>query len=76
VNGNVTINGVSEKSLLKILKFKVVHEGQFVFNPAQAQQQQPNPQVPPTYNNVVIGRANDDQMRTVLQVLNLILKPT
>ena len=75
MTGTIALNAVSEKSLLKVLEFKVAHEGQFSFNPSAAQQYQNNPQTPPIYNGVTLGFTSDEQLKTVLQVLSLIVTP-
>lgn len=69
-NGNITLNGVSEKQVSKIFEFKLAHEGQFSYNPAAMTQFQPQQSTPAIYNGVLIQWNNDDQFKVVLQLLS------
>lgn len=63
-NGSITLNGVTDAEMGKIFDFKGVHEGEFTLKegtpvaasgPGAAQ-----------YNNVNLGWANPQSMKTVL----------
>ncbi|HEX9224842.1 MAG TPA: hypothetical protein VF860_16035 [Candidatus Acidoferrales bacterium] len=72
--GQVVINGVNDKDLVKILEVKIKHERSLQLNPQQLQvvgTSQPNVMV---YNNVVLGWQNEDGLEAVHSIISILLK--
>jgi hypothetical protein len=72
--GTVTINGVSDTDLVKVLDIKIKHETSVFFNPQQLQavtQGNPPRQI---YNNVVLNWQNEDGMFAVHKIISVLLK--
>jgi len=71
--GTITVSGVSEKQLADLIEFKIAHQGKFIFNPVQAQQQatQAKPPQQPSffYNNVIISWNDDAGLKVVIELL-------
>jgi hypothetical protein len=72
--GNVTINGISDKELVKILEVKMKHERSITFNPQQLQAIGTNQPGQQLYNNVVLAWQNEDGMEAVHKIISLLLK--
>lgn len=73
VSGIVTLNNLTEKQFSKMIQFKLSHEGQFFFNPTDAEQNQPQITAPALYNKVKVSWNNDEQMKVVLELLSSLL---
>ncbi len=67
-NGTLTLNGITDQELVKILDAKIRHEGSFSFNPQQLQvvAGMNNRTV---YNNAILTWQNADTLKLVLQLL-------
>lgn len=72
-NGNLVVNGITEKQLVTILQFKLAHEGQLTFNPQTLQTASNPPNV--TYNNAAFTWSNEPQLKLVLELLGSLLTP-
>jgi uncharacterized protein YbcV (DUF1398 family) len=69
-NGNVTVNGISDRDLVVVLEVKEKHEGKMVFNPQQLQTINNQPQCgKQTYNNVVLNWADHSGLKAVIEIL-------
>jgi hypothetical protein len=70
-NGNVTLNGVTEKQVAQILQFKTANEGKFVFTlmgvQAMSTQQAGGPII--TYNNVNLSWNTDANLKVLMELL-------
>jgi hypothetical protein len=77
-SGQITINGISDKELIKILEVKTKHEGSLIFHPQQMQANvqpaQPNrPPVQPkdsAYNNIIIQFSNENGLKAVREIFH------
>jgi hypothetical protein len=67
-NGNIAVNGVSEKQIAKILEFKTANEGKFTFTLMGVQATQA-PQGAVTYNNVNLSWNGDANLKTLMELL-------
>jgi protein-arginine kinase len=77
-HGSVTLNGVTDKELVKLLEIKMGHESSLSFNPSLMQVQnvpQPGPagNVAQVYNNVVLGWANDNGLEALRNIVNMLI---
>jgi hypothetical protein len=76
--GSLTINGVTDQELVKLLDIKIRHESSIGFNPQQmhtAQTATPQPGKPvPVYNNVILTWVNANGLEAVREVLDTLLK--
>jgi hypothetical protein len=71
-NGNVVLNGISDKELLVILDVKLRYEGKLQFNP---QQMKPVDRTTPggqlqNYNNVSLTWSNNSGVQAVKEILH------
>jgi hypothetical protein len=76
-NGSITVNGITDKELVKILEIKMKHEGQFFFNPQQLQVTNVNrPGLPQesVYNNAVFTWGSEAGLDAVYQIMGYLLK--
>lgn len=73
ISGAATLSNLTEQQFSTILQFKLKHEGQFFFNPTEAEQVQPQSPKPAIYNKVRISWNDDTQMKTVLELLSSLL---
>jgi hypothetical protein len=77
-SGQITINGISDKELIKILEVKDKQEGSLIFNPQQMQanMQVAHPNRPPVqpkdaaYNNVILQFTNENGLKAVREILH------
>jgi hypothetical protein len=77
-SGQITINGISDNELIKILEVKAKHEGGLIFNPQQMQAnvQLTHPNKPPVqpkdsaYNNVILQFSNENGLKAVREILH------
>src|SRR5260370_27724782 len=74
LTGSVTINGVSDKDILKILEVKIKHEKVVQFNPNQLQVVNTNQPSQQLYNNVVLIWQNEDGMFAVHKIISILLE--
>lgn len=74
--GSITVHGITDKELVKILEVKLQHEGQFQFNPQQLQVTNINQQgrVQTGYNNAVFGWSSESGLEAVYQIIKFLLK--
>jgi hypothetical protein len=73
-SGSITLNGVNDKDLVKILEIKIKHEKSFQFNPQPMQvvgTNQPNIML---YNNVIFSWQGDDGLEAVHSLISMLLK--
>jgi len=74
-SGSITINGITDKELVKILEIKMKHEGQFFFNPQQLQISPQNRSGQETaYNNAVFTWGTESGLDAVYQIMAYLLK--
>lgn len=73
--GNLTLNGITEQQLIKILQFKVAHEGQFSFSPNSLQPFSPAQNVT-VYNNATFSWSGDPGLKAVLELVTSLLNPS
>ena len=69
MNGNISLNGISDATLIKILQTKEKHAAALTFNPQTMQVVKPNPQTPQTYSNVNIGWSDKNALSGVIEIL-------
>jgi|GEM_PF-6909030 hypothetical protein len=75
--GTITVNGITDSELVKILEIKIHHEGHFTFNPQQLQPQQVNRgngRTETYYNNAFFSWNSEQGLAAVHEVLNFLLK--
>ncbi len=72
--GSVTINGVTDKDLVKILEIKIKHERILNFNPQQMQQAPNQGNQTPLYNNVILSWSNEQGLEAVHEIISILLK--
>jgi hypothetical protein len=74
--GNLTLNGVTDEELVKLLDIKIKHESSLNFNPQQMQTQalQVVGKQVQTYNNVVLNWTNEDGLEAVETIVTMLLK--
>ena len=73
--GTITLNGITDKELVKILEIKIRHEGQFHFNPQQLQpvpNRQQNQET--VYNNAYFSWSAEPGLQAVHEVIGYLLK--
>lgn len=85
-SGSVTINGITDADLIKILQVKERYEGSLLFNPQQMQVglEQPRPGQPPSpqpqrstgYNNVILLWNEEKGLNAVLEILQHLSQQT
>ena len=76
-NGVLTLNGVTDQELVKILEVKIRHENAFNFNPQQMQNAgMTNVGNKPSavYNNVALHWPNEKGLAAVHEIVNFLLK--
>jgi hypothetical protein len=75
--GTITVNGITDSELVKILEIKMRHEGHFTFNPQQLQPQQAQ-RVPGRgeqfYNNANFTWTAEPGLSAVHEILGYLLK--
>ena len=76
--GNITINGITDFELVKILEIKIKHEGKFTFNPQQLQpqpaQRGPGMKIETYYNNATFGWQAEQGLEAVHEVIGYLLR--
>lgn len=82
LTGTLTLNGINDSQLVKLLKVKIEHEGSLFFNPNQLQPYTTNgqphrPGVPPPqqpkeqmYNAAVINWSDSTGLKAVKELLH------
>jgi len=70
--GNLTLNGIDDRELVKILEIKIAHEKTLNFSP-QAMQPQVTPNKPPYYNNVQLHWTTEDGLTAVHKIVEFLL---
>jgi len=70
--GQITLNGITDKELVKIWEVKARDEKAFLFQPNQMQPTSLNNQ--PCYNNVVFNWTGEAGLLIVHEVLTFLLK--
>jgi hypothetical protein len=76
-NGSVTVNGINDRELVRILEIKVRHEQSLTFNPQQLQPiagQQGQPIQPQHYNNAIFTWKNEDGLEGLREIVVMLLK--
>jgi hypothetical protein len=75
-SGSVTINGLSDQDLVKILEVKIKYEKELYFNPQQLQpvQQQPPHGAAQIYNNAMFNWNNEKGLEAVHKIISILLK--
>jgi hypothetical protein len=76
-SGSITVNGITDKELVKILEIKMKHEGQFFFNPQQLQVtnvSRPGLPQESVYNNAVFTWGSEAGLDAVYQIMGYLLK--
>jgi len=75
-NGSLVLNGISDKELVKILEVKIQHENSLTFNPQQLGTVNANVggKSVPTYNNVVLGWAQENGLEAVQEIVHFLLR--
>jgi len=77
LTGTLTLNGVRDGELVRILEVKMRHEHSLNFNPQQMQiahlNQPPHGNVQ-VYNNVVLGWTNESGLQAVQEIVHYLLK--
>lgn len=76
LNGSLTLNGLSDKDLVKLLEIKIHHEKSLSFNPQQMQLTSFQTQQGPlqVYNNVVLSWSNEQGLEAVQQIVHTLLR--
>lgn len=68
-SGNVSLNGINDAHLVKVLTVKEKYPGKMVFNPQQMQILTPPNNQPQQYNNVVITYTDAASLGGVIEIL-------
>lgn len=72
-SGNITINGITDEDLIKMLEVKKRHEVDLTFDPRQLQPVMEGPnqqqQHQAGYNNAILGWKTEDGLKAVLEIL-------
>jgi hypothetical protein len=73
--GSITVNGITDIELVKILEIKIHHEGKFAFNPQQLQLA-PNraPNAVTVYNNAIFQFNSEQGLEAVSEIIRYLLK--
>lgn len=66
-SGTITMNGITDQELVKILDAKIRHEGRFTFNPQQLQVANVGGKM--VYNNAVLVWSTEETLKIVLELL-------
>jgi hypothetical protein len=66
-SGNLVVNGITELQLIKILEFKSLREGQFLFAVNALQPISSNPVM---YNNAAFAWKDDNGLTAVLELMS------
>jgi hypothetical protein len=76
MNGSLTLNGLTDKDLVKLLDIKIRHEQSLNFNPQQMQLTNIQTQtgVQQVYNNVVLAWSNERGLEAVQEIVRNLLK--
>jgi len=75
--GSITVNGITDSELVRILEIKIKHEGKFSFNPQQLQVIQiPNRNNQPqtAYNNALFIWNNEAGLEAVSEVIDYLIR--
>ena len=73
--GNITLNGITDAELMRILEFKIKNEGKFTFNPQTLQIVQNRPAAQQTvYNNAVFYWSNEEGLKVVHEIIAYLLR--
>jgi hypothetical protein len=73
VSGTMTLNGITDPELVKILEVKIKHEKSFFFQPNQLQPQPAQGPNPNYYNNVYFNWNNVDGLEAAHEVISFLL---
>jgi hypothetical protein len=71
-SGNIVLNGITDKEMVKIWEFKAQHSTAFSFNPQQFQPS--GNQGTPFYNNVSFAWAGEPGLKVMHEILGYLLK--
>ena len=71
-SGNIVLNGISDKEMVRIWEFKAQHGNAFTFNPQQFQSV--TNQGTPYYNNVTFQWNGEAGLKIMHEVLGYLLK--
>lgn len=71
-SGGITINGITDKEMVRIWEFKVQHANAFNFNPQQFQPV--TNQGTPYYNNVTFQWSGELGLKAMHEILGYLLK--
>ena len=77
MNGSLTLNGLSDADLVKLLDIKIRHEKSLNFNPQQMQLayvQTQRGQQEQVYNNAVLTWSNEQGLEAVQEIVRTLLK--
>jgi hypothetical protein len=69
-NGNLVLNGISDRDLVIILEVKQRHEGQLTFSPQQMQPGTQGNPPSPAYNNLILQWAGHPGVEAVKEILH------
>lgn len=73
-SGSLSINGIEDRELIKILEVKSRTEGSFIFNPQALQAQGAQGGRPAYYNNVSLGWNTEAGLNAAHEILTFLLK--
>jgi hypothetical protein len=75
ITGSMTLNGITDPELVKILEIKIKHEKFFSFSPQAMQPQSTGGQNPEQfYNNVQFGWNNRTGLEAVNEVVSFLVR--
>jgi len=75
-NGTMTLQGVTDPELVKILEIKIKHESTFFFNPAGIQPTNTPQNKPGAYNNVNFSWNAQEGLEATFEVIKMLLGKT
>lgn len=73
-SGSITLQGVTDKDLVKLLEIKIRHEKVFFFNPQPLQPQNVGNNQPTFYNNVIFSWHGEQGLAAVHEFMSWLLK--
>jgi hypothetical protein len=75
IHGSITLNGISDKEMVRIWEYKAKDGTKFLFAPNQMQPAVgPNNQPNGTYNNVVFSWKDEIGLKVVHEIIDYLLK--
>lgn len=74
IQGQITLNGISDTELAKIWEFKAKDGNKFTFQPNQMQPVMQNNTQTGKYNNVVFHWTNEEGLKVVHEIMTYLLK--